>query len=82
MFVSSAITTQPNAVASAVTVTSAALSMPARPRIAGFTASMYDIVANVVKPAAISRGSVVLRSRSLKNFSAGVVIRFCLGSGS
>src|SRR5947209_19794520 len=55
------------AAVSAVTVTSAPLSIPVFARMPGFTARMYAMAANVVRPACISRATDVRFSSSLKS---------------
>ena len=82
IFVRRAITKQESADVSAVTVTRPALSMPVVDKIAGFTAIMYDIAANVVRPARNSVFKSVLRSDNLNNeeisvFILGICGAFC-----
>ena len=56
-------------VASTVATKPAANGMPASARNIGFTATMKDIVRNVLRPARISRRNVVFDSLSPKNLS-------------
>lgn len=82
-FAMNAISAHPIAAASAVTVTSSALSIPACARIAGFTASMYDIAKNVASPASASRPTLEFLSPILKNLSIKSMFpsfRHCLSS--
>ena len=72
-FASTAIRAQPIAAATAVTVTRAALSIPAWDSIAGFTANMVYIAMNVAIPASSSFGTVEPRSLRRKNFSSNFI---------
>ena len=52
-----------------VAVSAALNGMPAACIIAGFTAMMYDMAKNVVRPPMISVGTVLPRAEILKNLS-------------
>ncbi len=68
-----AINSVPSALASAVAVNRAPLSIPAALNILGFTTRMYDIVRKVITPATISVRTVVLCCVNLNIFSNIIV---------
>src|SRR5215472_3185462 len=61
------ISRHPKTAAATVAVKLGSRGMPAALRMAGFTTTMYDIVANVVSPATTSREKVVLFFANSKN---------------
>ena len=61
---------EPTVAASTVATKMPPLGIPETARMSGFTARMYAMVMNVIRPASISVWTFVPFSRSLKNFSS------------